>query len=218
MSMLTPAGMGGKYRVTGRGYLPPPKRRGRRVALVGAITLVTVVGTGAVWHFALGQGLPGLSAAKQKARACAAGARSSGHPAAGGAVAGAVPASRPSAASVSPGQVTVNVYNATDRAGLASHVAGELRARGFAVGQVANDPTHAKITGPAQVRAAAGSAGQLRLVLAQVAGAATTADGRRDASVDLVLGDGFQELRAPAEASAALTPPAPSKPAAKGRC
>lgn len=93
-----------------------------------------------------------------------------------------------------PRRVKVNVYNATGRAGLAAATADRLRARRFAVGDVANDPKRSKVAGSAVIRyGRKGSAGA-KLVATQVAGATLKADTRTDAVVDLVLGTTFSTL------------------------
>ena len=93
-----------------------------------------------------------------------------------------------------PRRVRVNVYNATGRAGLAAATADRLRARRFAVGDVANDPKRAKVAGSALIRyGRKGSAGA-KLVATQVAGATLKADKRTDAVIDLVLGATFSTL------------------------
>lgn len=106
------------------------------------------------------------------------------------------------AAAPAPGQITVNVYNATNRAGLAAETAKEMKARGFVVGTVANDPQKKSVSQPAEVRFGKNGEAAAKVVLALVPGAATAGDARADASVDLVLGNGFKSL-APA-------PPAPT--------
>src|SRR6476619_7631855 len=118
--------------------------------------------------------------------------------------------------------VKVNVYNATEKRGLASQVATQLRRRGFLVKKVDNDPLGRTVTGAAEVRSSALGAGAARTVTAQVAPAgqvgavpAVTAvpDQRTDATVDLVLGATWHGLRPPADAAAALSPtprPVPS--------
>ena len=100
----------------------------------------------------------------------------------------------------------MNVYNATGRAGLAAATADRLRARRFAVGDVANDPKRSKVPGSALIRyGRKGSAGA-KLVATQVAGAKLKADTRTDAVVDLVLGTTFSTLTPVPTASA----PAPT--------
>ncbi|MEO7745478.1 MAG: LytR C-terminal domain-containing protein [Actinomycetota bacterium] len=106
-----------------------------------------------------------------------------------------------------PRRVKVNVYNATGRAGLAAATADRLRARRFAVGDVANDPKRSKVTGSALIRyGRKGSAGA-KLVATQVAGATLKADKRTDAVVDLVLGPTFSTLT-----------PVPTAPTQAPRC
>ena len=47
-----------------------------------------------------------------------------------------------------PGTTTVNVYNATQRRGLAAATATQVRKRGFLVSTVSNDPLQKTVTGP----------------------------------------------------------------------
>jgi LytR cell envelope-related transcriptional attenuator len=114
---------------------------------------------------------------------------------------------------VAPAQVRVNVYNATQRRGLASAVAAELKKRGFTVGKVTNDPLKRSVTGLAEVRASTAGADASRTVVAQVGQVVLVPDQRTDASVDLVLGATFKALVPPAAAAAAVTPtPSPRPP------
>lgn len=233
MSMLTPQGLKGKqYRITGNSYprLGRPPRKGRRImALLGSLLALTLVAVGGVQlvHIFTGKGR------HTAAQACAtASAHRSGKPLAPPAAASAatsigapsVPAS--AAASGAPGvsgppaspvatstavpqpqAVTVNVYNATATSGLAARTADELRQRGFVIGKVGNAPTalDKKVTASAQVISGPAGMGAATLVGAQVAGATTTTDGRTDASVDFVIGDGYTDLLGPTQAAAALT-------------
>ena len=57
-----------------------------------------------------------------------------------------------STASRVPSQVTVNVYNATDRTGLAAKTASDVRKRGFKVSAVSNDPLQRQVAIAAEVR------------------------------------------------------------------
>ncbi|WP_426302067.1 LytR C-terminal domain-containing protein [Arthrobacter sp. R-11] len=93
------------------------------------------------------------------------------------------------------GKVTVHVYNATGRTGLAKSVADQLKARGYKVGKVDNAQT--RYSGTAQV--ISGSAGQAAAFNIQrnVAGTDYYQDDRSDASVDLLLAPGFQALVKP---------------------
>jgi hypothetical protein len=92
-------------------------------------------------------------------------------------------------------KVTVHVYNATGRTGLAKSIADQLKARGYKVGKVDNAQT--RYSGTAQV--ISGSAGQAAAFNIQrnVAGTDYYQDERSDASVDLVLAPGFKELVKP---------------------
>jgi len=89
---------------------------------------------------------------------------------------------------------TVNVFNATTKNGLAARTAAELRERGFVIGEVRNDPLKRKV---ATVEVRHGAAGRSRaplLVPLGGKGAKAVADGRKDASLDFVLGNGFTAL------------------------
>lgn len=116
------------------------------------------------------------------------------------------PPPEPTPTVVPPAQVKVNVYNATDRRGLAARVAGELRKRGFRVGKVDNDPAKRTVTGAAEVRHSTAGTDAARTVAAQVGEVVAVPDQRKDASVDLVLGAAFTRLQAREVATAALTP------------
>jgi hypothetical protein len=105
-----------------------------------------------------------------------------------------------------PAEIGLNVYNATDRNGLASSIAGEMRTRGFAILDVANDPSGREITGTAEVRAHLDSQAAASLVMAQVPGAVFVADNRTDGTVDLVVGAAFEALAPPGGAPAPVPP------------
>jgi hypothetical protein len=100
-----------------------------------------------------------------------------------------------------PASVTVNVYNSTDRNGLAAKTAAEVAKRGFKVKAVANDPLDKGVTGTAEVRYGKAGKAHAKLVLALVKGAKAVQDDRKDVSVDLVLGSKFTALVKPAKAS-----------------
>lgn len=123
-----------------------------------------------------------------------------------------------------PGEVQVNVYNATTRSGLASSTAGLLRERGFVILDVANDPLARQIEGTAEVRANPAQQAAANVVLAQLPDAVFVPDERAEPTVDLVLGNAFQSLAVPltpgpdpgAEAEAPAEEPAdPEAPAAE---
>lgn len=110
--------------------------------------------------------------------------------------AGAVPAA--------PEDVTVNVLNGTGRSGLAGRVSESLADRGYTAGKVGNT---SQASGAAVI--VYGPSGYLaaQSVLAQVGTAELTLDGRDDASVDLLLGDGFSDLAGSGAAEKALGTP-----------
>jgi hypothetical protein len=110
-------------------------------------------------------------------------------------------------ARLTPARVSVNVYNATSRNGIAAKTATALDLRSFHVGKIANDPRGATVKGTAVVRY--GSKGQpaAQLVATQVAGAKLVKDTRRSSVVDLVLGEKFAGLR-----PVAVTTPKPATP------
>ena len=137
--------------------------------------------------------------------------RASGRPAAA-----TVPActAAPAAAAPKPANITVNVYNATDRNGLAAGTATQLRARGFVVATVANDPLQRTVAGAAEVRYGASGAAKAKVVLALVKGSKGVKDARTDASVDLVLGERFTALVKPVAPKPVATKPGATKPVA----
>jgi hypothetical protein len=99
---------------------------------------------------------------------------------------------------------TLNVYNSTNKKGLAATTATQLKARGFVIGQVTNDPLKSNLAVSAQVRGGKASGDELREVAAQVPGAQIQTDGRNDPSIDLVLGSGFTTLASMPQVAAAL--------------
>ncbi len=116
------------------------------------------------------------------------------------------PTPKPAGIRVVPSDVTLNVYNATKRDGLAGRTAKTLRARGFQVERVGNDPLSKRVRVAAQIRAAKASRREVALLKKQVPGAVWVTDNRDDGTVDLVLGDRFRRLaparKAPANSAA----------------
>lgn len=191
MSMLTP-----------RGDRPPSGRSsggatGRVVGLVVTLVLLAVVGFGAWWFLVkpppakdTGSPCPTPSVVTPKAVAAPA-----------------------------PRAVRVNVYNSTTRSGLAARVAALLRARGFVVVKVANDPLHRHVTGVAELRHSDRGAAPARTVAAHVGAVVDVPDTRKDATVDVVVGSGFVALRTPAQAAVALkATPKPVTPSPEASC
>lgn len=96
---------------------------------------------------------------------------------------------------LTPRDVTINVYNATPTAGLASKVARTLEKRGFSVGAVDNDPLGRTVLSPGEIRH--GPSGAIPAVIAatMLPGASSVTDDRTDRTVDLVLGKTFNKNR-----------------------
>jgi hypothetical protein len=185
MSMLTPPGMGGKYRITGNQYPRMRRPRNNRRIVLSAVAAVAVVGLiswGTVQLIHVFGGKFGRSHNTASAAHCT-----------GGAKAGGVPASVPK-----PGAVTVNVYNATQRGGLAKSTADELRKRGFTVGKIGNAPAayDKKVKGAAILLGGPKAEGALKVLGTQLAAAEVKTDPSRNGAsdVDLIIGDGFGAL------------------------
>lgn len=114
------------------------------------------------------------------------------------------------AVALKPNAVTINVYNATNRHGLAASVAKSLRTQGFKISKVANDPLSKGIEGVGEVRHGQTGAVGAALAATRLAGVKLVPDGRTDATVDLVLGNRFTSLTPPPKAVPAGTKPSPS--------
>lgn len=113
----------------------------------------------------------------------------------------------PGVALPKPGQVTSNVYNSTDRAGLAKRTATELARRGFVISKVANDPLGKTISGVGEIRYGAAGLKNAQLMRYYVLGAALVQDDRKDATIDVVLGVKFSAVTPQAKVDAALKKP-----------
>lgn len=99
-----------------------------------------------------------------------------------------------------PSRVTINVYNASNRTGLAATVARALEKQGFKVATVDNDPLGKTLLGVGEIRAGQSGAAGAVLLVKRLSGARTMQDDRMDASVDIVLGVKFKALRVPPRA------------------
>ncbi|MGY1670463.1 LytR C-terminal domain-containing protein [Geodermatophilus sp. SYSU D00710] len=108
--------------------------------------------------------------------------------------------------SLDPSTLSVRVFNATDRAGLAQEVAAELQGRGFVVEEVANDPSDREVTGTGEVRHGPRGDESARYLALFLPGAGTFLDTRATAQVDLVIGPDFTELATPEQVAATLSP------------
>jgi hypothetical protein len=213
MSMLTPPGMGGKYRVTGTAYprMRRPRRRRIVLAVLGSVLALGLLGYGTLQLIGVFRGdETGKTAAGQKKAECVRAAQ--GRPAASPAPVRALPR---------PGQITVNVYNATPRSGLAKSVGDELKKRGFAVGKVGNAPPtfDKKVAGTGILLGSPRTDKALFSVLGtQLAGASLQVDTRQGPDVDLILGTAFKALNKKEDADRALAALAKPAPAPSPKC
>ena len=107
--------------------------------------------------------------------------------------------------------MTINVYNATNREGLAASVAKSLQKQGFKIATVGNDPLGMSIEGVGEIRRGQAGAAGAGLAAARLLGATVVPDGRTDATVDLVLGYKFTTLTSPPKGARPTTAkPAPA--------
>ncbi|WP_261996488.1 LytR C-terminal domain-containing protein [Streptomyces plumbidurans] len=205
MSMLTPPGMGGKYRITGDKYprMRPRRKRGRLMAaMVASVVALGLVVWGALQLIDVFTGGGKKAAAAGSTAECSTKASPS--------------AGTKGAAAPKPAQITVNVYNATTRSGLAKSTADELKKRGFKIGEVGNATKEfdKKTKGTGVLL---GPTSSLNTSLPVLATQLPTAERRTDASrkdtaVDLIIGNAFKTLTAKPTADKALTALANPKP------
>ncbi|MFC9286592.1 LytR C-terminal domain-containing protein [Streptomyces sp. NPDC057052] len=199
--------MGGQYRIRGDKYprMRPSRRRGRLVGVVVACGAVLgVAGWGTLQLIDVFTGGGGTASAAAAKAACS----TKASPA----------ATAPAAALPRPAQITVNVFNATTRSGLAKTTADELEKRGFRIGEVGNaGPQYdKKVTGTGVLLGPAASLNTSLPVLAtQLTAAERRTDAaRKGAAIDLIIGNGFKALTSGPEATRALTALAAPKPTA----
>ncbi|MGA5193893.1 LytR C-terminal domain-containing protein [Streptomyces exfoliatus] len=209
MSMLTPPGMGGKYRITGDVYprMRRPHRR-RRIVLAAAAAVIVLgaAGWGTLQLVDVFSGEEGKKTTAGKQADCKPAARAT---------------TAPAVILPKPGQITVNVYNATPRSGLAKTTADELKKRGFKIGKVGNAPTayDKKVPGAGLLLGATTAAkGAFPVLGTQLKGATTKTDTRGTADVDLIIGTAFKNLAPKATADAALVALTKPAPVPTGKC
>ncbi len=90
-----------------------------------------------------------------------------------------------------PSAITINVYNATQKSGLARKTSSQLRTNGFAILAVSNDPLNKTIPGVAEIRYGKKGAANAKLLSFYLPAATLVLDKRTDATVDVVLGETF---------------------------
>ena len=215
MSMLTPPGMGGKYRIKGDKYprMRPRRRRGRlTLAATASVVVLGVLGWGTLQLVDVFTGGGKQASAAGPKADCSTRVSAS----ASAAAAAKVP---------KPAQITVNVYNATPRSGLAKDTADELKKRGFKIGDVGNAAKEfdKKVKGTGILLGPASSLNTSLPVLGtQLAGAERrTEASRKGADVDLIIGTGYTSLAKQVDADkalAALGGPVPAPTSSKKTC
>ncbi|MFR9672939.1 LytR C-terminal domain-containing protein [Streptomyces sp. TR02-1] len=218
MSMLTPPGMGGQYRIKGDRYprMRKPKNR-RKLVLAGVATAMVLglVAWGSLQLFGVfstdgpasaqaADGRDGQCRVQEgKAPTDARAAGPGGTPGAKRAGAGASPTALPDA-----GKITVNVLNATPRSGLAAKTAKELKKRGFRIGEIANAPARLdhKVDGPGLLIGGTGAetVAAMKVLGTQLDGTESRHDERDDAAIDLVIGNDFASLAKAKDAERAV--------------
>jgi hypothetical protein len=190
--------MGGQYRITGDKYPRMRRNRGRRriaLAVLASVAALGLVGWGTMQLIDVFTGGGDKAAAAGSVSGCRTASPS--------------PSKSPVKAVPKPGQIIVNVLNATSRAGLAKDTADALKKRGFKIGKVGN-ATKAydkKVEGPGMALGAkAATDAALPVLAAQLAGAQTKTDTRaKPAEVDLILGKTYKTLTPKKDADRALT-------------
>ena len=99
-----------------------------------------------------------------------------------------------------PAGITVDVYNATSRAGLATLTADTLRAQRFDVGRATNAPEGTTLTAPAEIRHGKDAKPGAEVLAHRIRGSVLREIPRAGTRVDLVLGPDFGAVTAPAGA------------------
>jgi hypothetical protein len=207
MSMLTPPGMGGKYRITGDKYprMRRPRRRSKLVlAAIASVVALGLAGWGTLQLIDVFTGGDRQASAADRKADC--------------------PSAKPSPPAKvlpKPAKITVNVYNATPRGGLAKAAADELKKRGFTIGKVGNATAayDKKVPGTGLLLGAPAAVnGTFPVLGTQLPGAATKTDARRSGDVDLIIGTKFKAFSTPAAAASALTALTKPSPAPAPSC
>jgi len=109
-----------------------------------------------------------------------------------------------------PDEVVVNVYNSTNRGGLAGTTAQELSLRGFRINEVENDPLGVSLRGVGEIRYGPNGVDSAALLQFFFPDALLVEDDRSGPRVDIALGRGFESIQEPGLVAAALASPSPS--------
>ncbi|MDH6629781.1 hypothetical protein M2271_007620 [Streptomyces sp. LBL] len=216
MSMLTPPGMGGKYRITGDKY--PRMRRPRRhvrlaFGLVASVAALGLAGWGTLQLIDVFTGGGKKAVAAGPKADC--GTRATPFASASAGI----------STRVEPGRITVNVFNATPRGGLAKQTADELKKRGFKIGDVGNATKQfdKKVKGAGVLLGPTSSLNtSLPVLAAQLSAAEQRTDAtRKGTDLDLIIGTGFKTLTPKTDAAKALArmaAPQPTSTSSKKTC
>ncbi|WUT01281.1 LytR C-terminal domain-containing protein [Streptomyces sp. NBC_00708] len=194
--------MGGKYRITGDKYprMRRPRRRSKVIlASIASVVALGLAGWGTLQLIDVFTGGDKTASAADRTERCA-----SPKP------------SAPAKVLPKPAKITVNVYNATTRSGLAKEAADELKKRGFKIGEVGNATAayDKKVPGTGLLLGAPAAVdGSFPVLGTQLPGAATKTDARKNAEVDLIIGKKFTAFSKPQVAASALTALAKPAPA-----
>lgn len=95
---------------------------------------------------------------------------------------------------LTPGEITVNVFNATQRSGLAGTTATALGTYGYTIARFDNDPLGVAVEN-IEIRHGADGEDHAQYLRQSLFPEATLVlDQREDSTIDLVLGAGFSEL------------------------
>ncbi|MER5539894.1 LytR C-terminal domain-containing protein [Streptomyces mirabilis] len=204
--------MGGQYRITGDKYPRMRRPRGRRrlvFLVVASVTALGLVGWGTLQLIDVFTGKGDKATAAGTKGDCTSEVGPSAKATTASTAAGTLPR---------PGQITVNVLNATPRSGLAKQTADELKKRGFRIGDVGNATAtyDKKVNGAGILLGAKGAAQAALPVLGtQLSGAEVKTDGRTQADrVDLIIGTAFKSLTKKQDADKALATLSGPRPAA----
>ncbi|MGW1503815.1 LytR C-terminal domain-containing protein [Streptomyces mirabilis] len=204
--------MGGQYRITGDKYPRMRRPRGRRrlvFLVVASVTALGLVGWGTLQLIDVFTGKGDKATAAGTKGDCTSKVGPSAKATTASSAAGTLPR---------PGQITVNVLNATPRSGLAKQTADELKKRGFRIGDVGNATAtyDKKVDGAGILLGAKGAAQAALPVLGtQLSGAEVKTDGRAQADrVDLIIGTAFKSLTKKEDADKALATLSGPRPAA----
>ena len=106
--------------------------------------------------------------------------------------------------------VVVNVFNSTQRGGLAGTTAQDLSQRGFRINKVENDPLGVSLRGVGEIRYGPNGADNAQLLAFYFPGAVLVDDGRSGPRVDISLGRGFEAVEDQGLVAATLASPSPS--------